>query len=265
MKILNPGLDLDCFFHRVATAPRRVLFLDYDGTLAPFQIDRRKAIPYPGVRKTLRKIIRDHRTRLVLVSGRSIEDLKSLARLDPETEIWGCHGRERLLPKQGYQASEISESAAGGLARAKAWVEGEGLESWCEEKIVGLVLHLRGQPSRQARRVRRKASAAWGRIAQEDDVTLQKFDGGLELRVPGWNKGDTVRTVLSEVGLNSVSAYLGDDLTDEDAFQAIDGRGLAVLVREKIRTTSAHLWIQPPEEMLAFLQKWISDERKGTS
>ena len=265
MEILTPGLNMESFFNTVATAPRRVLLLDYDGTLAPFQIDRQKAIPYPGVKAILGKITRDEQTRLVLVSGRSIEDLQSVAGLDPTTEMWGCHGRERLLPQRGYQVSEIAESAAGGLARAKDWAAGEGLEHWCEEKIGSLALHLRGRASRQVRMVRRKASTAWGRIAQEDDLTLQEFDGGLELRVPGWNKGDTVRTVLSEVGLNSVSAYLGDDLTDEDAFKAIDGKGLAVLVREEIRPTSAHLWIQPPREMLAFLQKWTSEERKGPS
>lgn len=51
-------------------------------------------------------------------------------------------------------------------------------------------------------------------------------------------------------------AYLGDDLTDEDAFQALDTRGLRVLVRDALRPTAADIWLQPPDELLDFLRSW---------
>jgi len=50
---------------------------------------------------------------------------------------------------------------------------------------------------------------------------------------------------------------LGDDRTDEDAFKSIKGRGLGVLVREAFRPTYADVWIKPPEELLAFLARWL--------
>ena len=55
-------------------------------------------------------------------------------------------------------------------------------------------------------------------------------------------------------------AYLGDDLTDEAAFRALDERGLGVLVRPKLRATSADIWIRPPEELLDFLRSWLRAE-----
>jgi trehalose-phosphatase len=59
------------------------------------------------------------------------------------------------------------------------------------------------------------------------------------------------------MGVDAVLTYLGDDLTDEDAFNALHGRGLSVLVRGSQRKTAADLWIKPPQELLQFLEKWI--------
>ncbi|NIP26121.1 MAG: trehalose-phosphatase, partial [Phycisphaerae bacterium] len=75
----------------------------------------------------------------------------------------------------------------------------------------------------------------------------------LELRVPGRDKGDAVGTILAEMNQDAVTAYLGDDLTDEDAFKAIKGKGIGILVREELRSTAADVWIRPPEELLTFL------------
>jgi trehalose-6-phosphatase len=62
--------------------------------------------------------------------------------------------------------------------------------------------------------------------------------------------------VLSETAGDGAIAYLGDDLTDEDAFAAVKPRGLAVLVRPELRETEADVWLQPPRELVAFLKRW---------
>jgi trehalose-6-phosphatase len=48
--------SLETFWQQLQTAPQKVLLLDYDGTLAPFHLERNKAFPYPGVREILEKI-----------------------------------------------------------------------------------------------------------------------------------------------------------------------------------------------------------------
>jgi trehalose-6-phosphatase len=53
------------------------------------------------------------------------------------------------------------------------------------------------------------------------------------------------------------AAYLGDDYTDEDAFEAIKNRGVGILVRKEFRLTRADIWLEPPEELLFFLGNWI--------
>jgi trehalose-6-phosphatase len=58
------------------------------------------------------------------------------------------------------------------------------------------------------------------------------------------------------MGRETAAAYLGDDATDEDAFKAIRGRGIGVLVRPQFRATAADFWLKPPEELLEFLERW---------
>jgi trehalose 6-phosphate phosphatase len=53
-------------------------------------------------------------------------------------------------------------------------------------------------------------------------------------------------------------AYLGDDLTDEDAFAALGDRGFSILVRTEVRASCARFWLRPPKELLAFLDEWIA-------
>jgi trehalose-phosphatase len=87
------------------------------------------------------------------------------------------------------------------------------------------------------------------------------FDGGVEIRIPGADKGDVVRVLLSEMEPATPVAYLGDDATDERAFRVIRGRGLSVLVRPRWRQTAAQLWIKPPEELISFLTLWLEAVR----
>jgi trehalose-6-phosphatase len=92
-------------------------------------------------------------------------------------------------------------------------------------------------------------------------VELLPFEGGIELRARGRNKADAVSDVLARSSPDAVCAYLGDDVTDEDAFAGIRGRGLAVLVAPELRRTGAHLWLRPPAELEWFLDRWASSCR----
>ena len=107
-----------------------------------------------------------------------------------------------------------------------------------------------------ARALARDARKTWQSFAAGTALELHGFDGGLEIRPGGHDKGDAVRTVLGEMPSDTVAAYLGDDVTDEDAFTALDGRGLTVLVRGELRTTAAEVWLTPPSDLVAFLERW---------
>jgi trehalose-phosphatase len=84
-----------------------------------------------------------------------------------------------------------------------------------------------------------------------------KFDGGMEIHATARSKGDAVRAIVAEAGNRGAIAYLGDDVTDEDAFAALQGYGIGILVRSDYRPTVADVWIRPPEGVVDFLTSWI--------
>jgi trehalose-phosphatase len=256
VRTLQPGVDLDRFFTYLRATPRRALLLDYDGTLAPFRAARDQAVPYPGVSAILNKIVQARHTRLAIISGRAIHDLVPLVGLAEPVELWGSHGWEHWTPKDGYQIAPWSTRVSSGLAAAHQWIVANGLEGQCEEKPAGLAVHWRGLSPNAASALRDRVMEHWVLLTRQAGLVLHPFDGGIELRIPGRDKGVVVQTIRAELGLGAATAYLGDDLTDEDAFAALRGGGLTVLVRPELRPTSAALWLQPPEELLAFLSRW---------
>lgn len=257
MRILKPGITADQFFAGLHAAPARVLMLDYDGTLAPFRLQRDQAVPYPGVRERLQRLLAAAHTRVVLISGRMAREVAALAALDPAPEVWGTHGWERLGADGSYTLAPLPEAAENGLMEASVLL-GERWPGRLETKPASLAFHLRGLSPEQAQAALGQVQPMWEDVARDAGLEVHTFDGGIELRVPGRSKGSAVRQLLSESGPGAVCAYLGDDRTDEDAFAALAGSGLAVLVREAPRDTAADWWIRPPEELLDFLDQWTA-------
>ncbi len=241
---------------QVRCSPKPVLFLDYDGTLAPFSVERDKAFPYPGVREILTEIMESTRTKLVIVSGRPIDDLMPLLGLDPAPEVFGAHGWERRTPDGKRFTFPLPLDAQGVIEDARFWITQNGLEAQSELKPASVTVHWRGLPEAERDKLRQAVLGAWTPFTKVESIELTPFDGGLELRVLGQDKGNAVRTVMAEVGAEGSAAYLGDDQTDEDAFAALAHKGLSVLVRAKKRSTRADLRLTPPDELLDFLRDW---------
>jgi trehalose 6-phosphate phosphatase len=244
------------FFSEVAQAQTSVLLLDYDGTLAPFSPDRQQAFPYRGVTALLREIMASGRTRVVIITGRNAYEIVFLLRTDPVPEIWGSHGLQRLRPDGRCEMPRISVDVAEELSEAGQWLASEKLQRQTEFKPGSVAVHWRGLDDRSALELRDKVLRAWFPIAEHGRLTVLEFDGGVELRMPDRDKGDAVRTILSEMPNNAPVAYLGDDATDEHAFRALDSRGLTILVRPEWRKTRAQLWLKPPDDVLDFLRQW---------
>ncbi len=198
MKMIRPGNDLDGFFIQLKQTPHRVLLLDYDGTLAPFHVERDQALPYPGVRAMLTTMLRAHHTRIVIISGRALRDLMPLLGLAEPVELWGSHGWEHWTPGAGYQIDRWNAQITRGLAEARTWIERQGLDEQCERKPAGLALHWRGLTPAAAGALRERVGEQWTQIAQRYGIALHCFDGGIELRIPGRDKGTVVQSILDQ-------------------------------------------------------------------
>lgn len=262
MLALRPGLSLSELFRKLRGAAKRALLLDYDGTLAPFHVDPAKAESYPGVSEALGKILSAGHTRLVIVTGRARKDLMPLLRLDPLPEVWGSHGWEPAATEEPAPTAEIQAAGRAALSDAAALVpELEAVGARIELKPSGVAVHWRGLPEEGPVAIRHLLEARWAELDLGRGLNWCDFDGGVELRLPGRDKGLVVDRILGEMGPDTVAAYLGDDLTDEDAFRAIRGKGAGILVRQEFRPTAADFLLKPPEDVLEFLARW--DEAAG--
>ena len=244
------------FLSRLSRARSRALLLDYDGTLAPFTCDRAQAYPYPEIRNTLHRIQRETDTRLVIVTGRKASDIPRLLKFT-DIEVWGCHGVERLGANGSNEIARIDARLLSAIETASQLIACEGFRNLAERKTASIAIHWRGREY-MSENILRRMRHIWSMIPDRADLRFAPFDGGIEIRVAKIDKGDAVRAILRDLGPDVAMAYLGDDITDEDAFGALTRRGLNVLVRERSRPTLADAWIKPPEDLLKFLRGWIS-------
>lgn len=256
------GAPPESLWLAAATSPHAVLMLDYDGTLAPFQDDPAQAFPYAGVEPLLQDIAALHRDRLILISGRRLDDLEGLVSLPRTVECWGSHGRERRLPDGSREMMLIPATAAAVLDTAGTWralIESAG--GIFERKPTSIAFHWRALDIDARSRIRTQLASRLAGIDGADGLFWHEFDGGMELRVTGVDKGTAVRQVLTETRSShahgALLAYLGDDMTDEDAFRALGDEGFSILVRDQLRPTAAESWLRPPGELLRFLERWL--------
>ncbi len=248
-----------------AVAKRRLIILDYDGTLAPFRIDRFRARPWAGVRDLLNRIQTHGRTRLIVVTGRPPTEIAPLLNLDRPVEVWGLHGAERLHLDGRRELEQPPAATRARLDELREHLRRDSLGGLFEDKANGAVMHWRGAPPAKAKLIEQRTRALFEPLAQLDGLALLEFEAGLELRA-GRNKGEAVEAILKEAAQQQPRAAcpvacLGDDLTDEAAFRTVNathGPHLSVLVRRTQRETAADVWLRPPEELKEFLKRWIS-------
>jgi trehalose-phosphatase len=249
---------LEGFFSTFGAGATPLLLLDYDGTLAPFRVNRFEARPWTGVRPLLERIQDQGRTRIAVVTGRPAGEIAPLLGLEMPLEVWGLHGAERLYPDGRRELEVASAAAQEKLDELRAQLRCDNMGGLIEDKSNAVVVHWRGESALRARQIEKRTRRLFQPLAELDGLNLLEFEAGIELRV-GRDKGGAVEAILSETSEDGPVAYLGDDLTDEAAFRAVNAvgaRGLSVLMRRTWRDTSAKVWLRPPVELIEFLSRW---------
>ncbi len=242
---------LETFLARLRGARERVLALDYDGTLAPFVARREDADLYPGIAPLLARI-REQGTHIAFITGRPAPDL---ARRLPLTgiEIYGSHGHEYLGPDGALVQTPLEAPVRSALERLGARIQEAGDSRWLERKHATVAIHWRDADPRTRASLESLAASLSADLPAA--IAVLPFDGGIEFRARGHDKGVALRSLLARHP-GAVAAYLGDDHTDEDAFAALPRDDLGILVRPDFRATGARLWLRPPDELRAFLGLW---------
>jgi trehalose 6-phosphate phosphatase len=252
-----PVEGLPRLWDALAEASHAALFLDYDGTLAPFHVDRMAAKPLEGVIETLLQIVASAHTHLFIVSGRPTHEIMHLAG-DLGLTIVGGHGWEWHRPGVGLTRAKVSAEQERLLSAAHAFAIGLLGAQRVERKVASVAAHLRALPAHEAAAVREALSAHWLAEVGDGAVELRSFDDGLELRALGRHKGIAVTDLLADLPVDTLAVYLGDDETDEDAFSALRGFGFGIRVGDPERPSAATGKLRSCADVPRFLLDWAN-------
>lgn len=261
------------FFRAFSSAQSALLLLDYDGTLAPFRVDRFKARPYAGIPALITRILDSGpghlKSRVAFITGRPAAEIGPLLGVDVPIEVWGLHGAERLHADGRRELQEAPPATRAKLDQLREQLKQDSFGGLFEDKPNAVVMHWRGIPLDKAGQIEQKTRELFEPLTNLDGLSLLEFQSGLELRV-GRNKGGAVEAILSEEKCNGADhspvAFLGDDVTDEKGFCAVNratGPHVSVLVRRQHRPTAAEVWLTPPGELRQFLRRWISATKRA--
>lgn len=228
------------------------LFMDFDGTLVDLA-DRPDMV---SVDETLHHLVallhERHGGRIAIVSGRSIAQLDEL--LGPLAEriaLSGSHGCEHRwngISAHPFPPPELATAAE----RMKAFADRHP-GTLVEEKSFGVALHYRQAPEAEA-----EARALGTELADALGLSLQHGKMVVELRTPGGSKGAAVRRLMGRFPMAGTRPiFLGDDVTDEDGFEAAEELGGTGILIGPPRPTAARYRLPDP----ASARAWLGEAR----
>jgi trehalose-phosphatase len=245
------------FLGSICKSSGSLLMIDYDGTLAPFQVKRNEAIPEKILLRQLEELQTTGKCRVIIISGRFLDDLIPLVNLHPLPELWGSHGLERLNQQGEKTSYTLPREIKAALENEHRYFRQVLQEKDVEKKPFSIAIHWRGKPVEEAQKLEKLVRGRWESLSKKGSLEMHAFNNGLELRLQGMGKGEAVKQILMEIDPHIPCAYVGDDLTDEEAFLALGNRGFKILLRHHSQSTLADMEINSTAQLAEFLGKWI--------
>lgn len=252
----RPHRDLDIALAAFARRDRVLVATDFDGVLAPLVDDPTASRPLPGASEALHTLAASAGRTVAVVSGRDLDSLRSVLGEDAEGDpaapilLIGSHGAQSTDPHhEGPTLDEEARRRLAGINDDLARLLDQHPGSKVEHKPAGSVLHTRGMDARQASQAsdsaRRLAEAAGARVTAGKDV--------VELSLVDSSKGKTLTALAIRLQTDAV-LYLGDDVTDETVFAALEHDPDAVTVKVGPGETKAHHRVDGPEQAVQILR-----------
>lgn len=233
-------------------AERRLLLLDYDGTLAPFTKIPSQAAPGKAMLQCLEKLSADEKNDVVIISGRDTTTLQKWLGHLPISFVAEHGGFIKLKGGEWESQSTLSSDWKNEIRPMLQSYVTRCAGSLMEEKENTLSWHYRNtHPGLGFIRSRELFNNLLQLTA---NTSVQVIDGNkvLEVRQVGVDKGVTALKMINQFSPDFVLC-IGDDTTDEDMFKALNGKGFTIKIGSG--TTSAMYNISSQPEVVPFLEQ----------
>ena len=258
---------------RLKAAGRVLLLCDYDGTLAPI-VDRPELADLPDrTRLLLQSLSRQGRFTVGVISGRSLADLRHRVSI-PSIIYAGNHGLEIEGPGIGLinplaeEMRPVFSLIHQVLSKALGKVRGVQVE----DKGLTLSVHYRNVDEDKTEEVKNTFERVMATARSLGRVRIVPGKKVLEVRPPvDWDKGKAIALLADRFGKptarkEALPIFLGDDVTDEDGFKAVEERhGISVFVGEETQDSSARYYLKSPAEVEEFLDLLAGPASKRAS
>lgn len=239
---LRDGLE------RLARSGDLLVASDYDGTLAEIVDNPAEAVPLPEAMAAIRRLASLANTHVAVISGRALRDLMTLTAAPPEVVLIGSHGSELALDFKDTMPAELAAAYAR-LRDEVAAIAREGAGLGVEEKPAGVALHYRLASEETARRALERVERG---PAAREGIFTRHGKKVVELSVVPSSKGRALDMLRSRIAATSV-LFVGDDLTDEEAFAGLGQADVGVKVGEG--DTLARYRVTDPQAVAALLHE----------
>jgi trehalose-phosphatase len=216
MMISPPAALLDAQLAAAAEATALLVACDYDGTLAPIVDDPALAHPLAGSIEYLRLLAELTSTHVAVISGRSLSDLALFTRLPREVRLVGSHGAE-FLPGFESRLPPAKIALTDFITRSLEAIASQFPGARVERKPAGAALHFRSVPLAVRQACIQLVIEGPGAI---DGVSVKHGKMVVELAAVAADKGTALEGIRKLVHASAV-VFVGDDLTDEDAFERL--------------------------------------------
>jgi alpha,alpha-trehalase len=249
--------SIDTIVERIGDK-KPAVFLDYDGTLTPIVDDPGQAVLSEETRQAIERLGRV--CTVAVVSGRDLGDVRERVGIDTIAYA-GSHGFDILGPRGQDFTLEKGEDFLPTLDRAEtelrqrlSRIEGARIE----RKRYSVAIHYRQVDTKDVPSVEKQVDQVidgLANLANKLKKTCGKKVFDLQPDID-WHKGKAVGWILEELGLNTpevVPLYIGDDVTDEDAFRELEAAGITIAVQEAKARTAAEYQLSHPDAVRQFL------------
>lgn len=236
---------------------------DFDGTISDIVDDPAQAEIRDGAKDALETLAAHPQAKVAVISGREVNDVRERVSIEGIHYV-GNHGLElysggeRSLPSVDRETRDVLSDACEAVERR--FTDDDGV--FVENKGMTAAVHFR-QTERDAEPILEAVRSA---LDERDENGTLRVTQGKKIVELGpdidWGKGDAVgmlRERFIPEGERWLPVYVGDDTTDEDAFEAVEGDGLGVAVGSDTDATAASCVVSDPDEATDFLS-WLADE-----